>query len=294
VCEKKRMMKECDACLREMCGECLRTTHKETCEERRPEVAPEVAPEVVPEVAPEVVPDEYAEYGGGALLAIEDDHSSSGSSSGSSSDSEDDEDDEDNGEDDDAYGEVALGVRSVVSKNANDRAKGIKVAAKGVRMNQEIADRIRERHDVNGESILAIAEDIGFHPCAVRRVVRKETWVVKTQEVGADGRVRIVAVAPTAAETAERKAKKTAPKAKKAKTEGSGEKRTREFYKTRVAELEAENARLRADLEKSQRLVLQQATSAEMAENIRRSLVARVAELEDKEDAEAQAAYDGE
>jgi hypothetical protein len=254
-----------------------------------------------PEVAPEVVPDEYVEYGGGALLAIEDDHSSSGSSSTDEDDEESCErcnnvktgdhetlceaclHDYDDGEDDDD----APPARSVVSKNANDRAKGIKVAAKGVRMNQEIADRIRERAE-GGESILAIAEDIGFHPCAVRRVVRLETWVRKETAVGADGRVRIVAVAPTAEETAERKAKKTAPKAKKEKAEGSGEKRTREFYKTRIAELEAKVKEMEAKLAYQQKIAEQATQRAEMAEN------ARLAIIEMREDAEAQAVYDGE
>lgn len=243
-------------------------THKETCEELKPAVVAEVAPEV------------YEEYGGGALLA--EDAPESASSSSSSSDAEDSEDD------DDAPPAVSAGAgRSVVSTNANDAKKGVNVLAKGKRLTWDIATDVRRRSE-EGETIDEIAEAIGAHPCAVRRIVRGETWVVKkTAGTGEDGfvrdNIRLVAHVPSADEIAEMKRKKTAPKVKKEKVES--EKRTREFYKNRIAELEAALAEETKRAHEANRRAEAAEKQAEMAENARRAII------EGREDAEADAMY---
>jgi len=273
-CNAKKTAKKCEMCDLVMCGACMKTHADDHVDRFEPVVEEEVVAEVVPEVA-----DEYAEYAGGAMLDED-------------GDAEDDDDDED----DDAPPAVSAGAgRSVVSKNANDGKKGIKVAAKGVRMTWDIATDIRRR-TAEGETILAIAEDIGFHPCAVRRVVKGETWVFKV--VKGDGsadhdhgfvreNIASVSSVPTAEEVAEMKRRRAAPKAKKEKAEGSGEKRTREAYKARIAELEAQVKKLEAMNAYLQTTAEAANQRAEMAENARRAII------EGREDAEANALYEG-
>jgi hypothetical protein len=272
-CNAKKTAKKCEMCDLVMCGACMKTHADDHVDRFEPVVEEEVVAEVVPEVA-----DEYAEYAGGAMLA---------------EDGEDD--DEDNGEDDDAVPEVSAGagraVVSVVSKNANDAKKGIKVAAKGVRMTWDIATDIRRR-TAEGDGIDEIAEAIGFHPCAVRRVVRGETWTIKKTEGTTDDgfvrdNIRLVAHVPTAEEIAEMKRRKAAPKAKKEKAEGSGEKRTREAYKARIAELEEQVKKLEAMNAYLQKTAEAANQRAEMAENARRAII------EAREDAEVNALYEG-
>jgi len=279
-CNKKRMTKKCEMCDWLSCGECMKT-HADDHEDRFEPVVEEVVAEVAPEAA-------YEEYGGGALLA----EVVPESASSSSSDAEDDDDEDDDAPPEAEVEAVSAGAgRSVVSKNTNDAKKGIKVAAKGVRMTWDIATDIRRR-TAEGDGIDEIAEAIGFHPCAVRRVVRGETWVIKKTEGTGDDwfvrdNIRLVASVPTAEEIAEMKRKKTAPKAKKAKAEGSGEKRTREAYKARIAELEEQVKKLEAMNAYLQKTAEAANQRAEMAENARRAII------EAREDAEANALYEG-